>query len=492
MYKIRNLPKWLLLAAALIHLALFIFVISRSLVYPYGFDWAEGATVDDVRRVLAGQPLYAKPSLEFTSHLYAPLYTYVSALVSYLLGVGFLPLRLVSLIATAVSFWVIFLFVKRESGSVYYGLLACGLYAACYIMTGGAVNMARVDQLFLCLFLVGAFLVRFYPSRLGYFAAGVVFALSFLTKQVAMMTALPVLLYVFINDRRKSAYIIIPFAGIIIGSTLLLDHIYHGWYVYYVFKLHGGVKYDPVMYTLFFKQDLMGPLSVACVMSLFFIMTRFTDDKRTGLYYLLLAVGMVSGSWISRWNRQGFMNVVLPAYAAASMLFVLGADAALRRIRAHERGSVLVENFAMAVFALQFVMLLYNPLKDIPTKKDLDAGADFIRTMSQFKGEVYVPFHSYIPVLAGKRTYGHEMAQWEILQRDKGPIKDELTMEIKKAICDRKFDAIFIKPNIIWDGLLTEEDIKQNYDVTRVLSYEGTKYWPNEENGPELVLVRKQ
>jgi len=488
-----GLPRRLLLGVAILHIVFFCIAVFSCIGFPYALDWIEGGMVDEVRMALSGKPLYVKPSLDFIPFMYPPLYMYVSAIAYKALGAGFLPLRVVSLAATAGTFSIVYLFVRRESGSFYYGLLACGLLAGSFVTTGFVFNMARVDQLYLFLFLAGVYLVRFHPSRKGYVGAAVLLSLSFLTKQTALVASLPLVLYAVVADGKKSLYLIIPAIVIAGGSILLLDHIHEGWYSFYVFKLPGGIPFEKRLIPVFLKQELMGPLSIACVTSLFFIASQLSSDRKKGLFYLMFAAGALGGSLLSRLNIQAALNVNGPAYTVISILFALGAYDALEKIKssAHDITGMF-EKFAILVFAIQLLALLYDPLKDLPTKKDMEAGADFVKVMSQFKGEIFVPFHGYVPVLAGKRTYAPDMAFYEIIRESDGAIKDGLVNEIRQALYERKFEAIILKPSIFDDGLMTQEDFKQNYDIKQVLFYEGTKYWPNEIDGPEFVCVRKQ
>ena len=480
------------MGVALLHVVFFCIVVITLVGYPYSYDWAEGGMADQVLRVLSGKPLYVKPSLDFIPFMYPPLYMYLSALASSVLGVGLAPLRVVSLAAAAGTFSVVYLFVRRESGSAYYGILASGLLAGSFISTGVALNLARVDQLFLFLFLAGAYLVKFHPSRYGYMAAALLFSLSFLTKQTALVASFPLLLYAFVTDSKKSLYLIIPAFIIAGGSTLLLDRIHEGWYSFYVFKLPGSIPFEKSMLMVFLKQDLMVPLTIACVTSLFFIVSRISSDRNKGLFYLMFATGALAGSWLSRLNLQAALNVDVPAYAVISILFALGVHDAMKKIGSSVQGtSGLVGNFAMSVFLLQLVLLLYNPLKDRPTKMDMEAGSDFVKVISQFNGEVFAPYNSYIPVLAGKRSYPHAMSFYEIMRSADSTTREQLMNGLRQAIFEKKFDAIVIYPAFFADGFVAEEELKQNYEINKVLSYDGTKYWPSKERDTEIVYVRK-
>ena len=76
----------------------------------------EGAMVDHVRRIMAGHKLYVQPSLRFVPFIYPPLYFYLAALVSHVLGAGLVPLRLLSFVASLGCFTLIYMLVRRETG----------------------------------------------------------------------------------------------------------------------------------------------------------------------------------------------------------------------------------------------------------------------------------------------------------------------------------------------------------------------------------------
>ena len=114
-----------LAAAAFVAVALALMWLRIS--YPFELEWMEGAMVDHVRRVVAGQTLYVAPSLEFTPFIYPPGYYYASAAVSSVVGTGFTALRLVSALSTVGVLLLVGQFVSRETGSRAVALIAAGL-----------------------------------------------------------------------------------------------------------------------------------------------------------------------------------------------------------------------------------------------------------------------------------------------------------------------------------------------------------------------------
>lgn len=74
----------MLAAAALWYLLAFVGVAWRRLPHPYQLEWMEGGSVEHVRRILSGDPLYPEPAIEFVPFIYTPLYFYVGAALAWL------------------------------------------------------------------------------------------------------------------------------------------------------------------------------------------------------------------------------------------------------------------------------------------------------------------------------------------------------------------------------------------------------------------------
>ena len=108
--------------------------------------------LDHVHRLTQGEPLYGRPTLSFVPFPYTPLYYALSALVSAAAGPGFLALRLVSFVSSLACFWILHRLVVKETGDILAGMLAAGVFASTYAITGSWMDLARPDSLFLCLF----------------------------------------------------------------------------------------------------------------------------------------------------------------------------------------------------------------------------------------------------------------------------------------------------------------------------------------------------
>ncbi|MDO8281280.1 MAG: glycosyltransferase family 39 protein [Thermodesulfovibrionia bacterium] len=447
--------------------------------------------VDHVLRILNGQKLYTSPSIEFVASIYAPLYFYVAAAISKITGIGFFPLRLVSFISSLGSFITIYLIVKRETTSSFAGVLASCLFAATFQISSSWFDIARVDNLFLFLLLIALYLIRFRNSSGSLVLAGVFISLSFLTKQTALLIALPMMLYSFLRDRRSANFFIFSSLLLMGGSTLILNYIHKGWYNFYLFDLPKQHPMDMGMLTTFWTQDILSHLSIAFIMGLVYLLTLlFSCDKETIFFYFLMAASMIGASWGSRIHVGGAENVLLPAYAAISILFGLAFHTVSQFITAISTNK---RNLLMASFLLlctfQFYLLKYNPMRQIPTEEDLEAGRKFINIMSQIKGELFMPEHGYLPTLAGKNGYAFSMSINDVIRSNAIEVKGTLLAEIRQNIQERRYASV-----ILSDFEPFQKDyIEQYYKVERKIFDSEDVFYPvaGLKRRPEYIYVPK-
>jgi len=483
--------RYLLWIAGILYIAAYLGVVFYRISYPFELEWMEGCAIEYVRRILSGRLLYVRPSIDFVPFIYTPLYYYVSAAFAKVIGVGFTPLRLVSVISSLGCMYLVYLFVKRETSSGYSGFLSACLFAATYKKTEAWFDLARVDSLFLLLILSSIYLIRFKRSPKSIAFAGAVMSLSYYTKQTALFISLPLMLYVIVEHRFRSLYFIGAVALLVGGGTLILDFVHDGWYTYYTFEVLRQHELNKGRLVTFWTEDIMSPLPIVCLFSLFYILTVFSDSRKTGLFFVLLGVAMVASSWTGRLNRGGVLNALIPAYAYLSILFGLGFDRIIKSIEKYlkdERSPV--KAFVYIVCIIQFALLYYNPIQQIPTQKDLEAGYGLVETLRQIEGDVYIPSHGYLAVYAGKKSFAHTVAVNDIRGLYGGkPKKDagELNKDLFKAIRQHRFGAIIL------DGRrrLFERDIRKYYRRGGPVFRQRNVFWTvtGKRTRPQIMYV---
>ncbi|MEO0081521.1 MAG: glycosyltransferase family 39 protein [candidate division WOR-3 bacterium] len=436
---------WLLLVASGLAVGTFVWVALRRMGFPFELEWMEGGMLESVRHILAGRPLYATPSLEFTTFIYGPLYYYVSAAFAQVFGTSYLALRLVAFLATIACFGLTWLIVFRETGRVVPAVCAAGLLAAAYPLTGFWYDIARCDTLFMALFLAAVLLLRATRPGWGHVIAGLLVVLSFYAKQTALFLTVPLAVYLVFHLRWHSLWFVGTALGGIGFTVLALNIVFHGWYRYYIFTLPSAHAWAPIHYTGFWSSDLGRMLpSIILTVLLFRARARFRIPHATG-FYLALFVGLVAGAWSSRFHTGGFLNVLIPAVCGLALGSGLGYSALLdiaAEVKPVPR--VVAELILGATFLTQFGLLIYNPGRQIPSARDLAAGEEVVARIREVPGEVYCPAHVNLPVRAGKGSYAHMAALQDILRGPDSPVRKTLEAEIEQAIAGRRFAGIVL------------------------------------------------
>lgn len=127
----------------------YVVVALQRIDYPYELTYFEGSTVEVSARVATGEPLYGPPTTAFTPWPY-PLRLWSRVRWMRFTGVDSTTMRLVSFLASPVVPLVLLaLVVRRATGSTVAGVVAAGLFAATYRVSGAFFDTGRVDSLFL-------------------------------------------------------------------------------------------------------------------------------------------------------------------------------------------------------------------------------------------------------------------------------------------------------------------------------------------------------
>jgi hypothetical protein len=404
------------------YLLLYLALAWKRVPYPFELEWLEGSVVHVVGRLLEGEPIYVKPSVEFASHGYTPLYYWISAAVARFTGLGFLPLRLVSFASILGVFALLFAFARRETGSALVGLVAAGMFAATFREAGAWFDIARVDSLFLLLTLAAAWASRFgIGGRRAAAVSGLLFFLAYLAKQSALLVAACVGVWWLLASRQRAVVFGAAFAIPLLVSAWILDRVYDGWYIYYTVET---ISEHPVLWQLavpFWVQYVLRPVPLAFGVAVWFLARRLLEGSRQAWFHPALAAGMIGVAWSSRMHLGGYDNVAMTAYAAISLHFALGL---------HEAAGLLARR-----------------------------AQELLERLRAIDGEIYLPFHGHLAELAGKRSYAHTSNVRDVMQTNDEELKAELVESIEAAFREKRFAAV------VWDfGKIQWEELSRNYE----------------------------
>jgi 4-amino-4-deoxy-L-arabinose transferase-like glycosyltransferase len=415
-----------LVAVGVASVLAYVVVALQRIWYPYELTYFEGSTVEVTARVVSGEPLYGPPTTAFVSWPYPPLYFWMTGILARFTGLDLSTMRLVSFAASLAVLVLLALIVRRAGRSTVAGIVAAGLCAASFRVSGAFADTARVDSLLLA-FLLAAVLVGMRARTWrGGVASGALLLLAFLTKQNALIVAAPMLLWLLVRRRGVGVGATVTLGAGLVGSTVLGSLVTDGWYARYVLFQLPGQSWALRWIWDFWVQDLVIPFAVTLVVVGALVLTGRQRAGRTSwsplrvdeqrAYLLACAAGMLLASWVARLHEGGYENVSMPAQAAVTGAVGLLLAAWLRSERSTSRTTGVIG----ALLAVQVVLLTLSNPDVLPSDADRAAGDRFVATLRDLPGAVLVPTHPYYLRLAGRPTHAASIAIYDQLHTADG------------------------------------------------------------------------
>ncbi len=467
-------------AASLYFIVTFFILAVLRMNFPFDLEWVEGAMVDQVRRVLAGRPMYTGPSLDHVPFPYTPLYIYLGALFSKILGIGYLPLRLINVLSTAGCLLVLFLFVRRETGKRSYGLLAAGLFAATYRLNAYWFDLARVDMLFLALIAVSAYLVRFGKGARALFAAGILAVLAFFSKQTALGPILALALYVFLFRRALAWW----FVGTVLGGIgiglVILDAATGGWFLFYTFTVPGNHGVIWSRFRTFWINDLLHPISPMLIASLFYLLACRRIRLPEVFWFAFLFCGsLFSAAFLSRMKVGGACNVLIPLHFGLALLsgLAFGCLSERENDKENDRFPAALRPFFLFLILLQFVLGLYDPARFLPPERAVRDGKAALKTLSKIPGNVWVMRYNNLSSRLGKGSGVHVSIVKDIVkvENDDHPFRKKFLDPIR----EKRYGAVVVDEKAI--PKFIRQDLSSHYSRSdgfiRMLRWQTLSGW---------------
>ena len=446
--------------AALYCVALFLYISISRISFPLTFDWVEGATLVQVNRILLGEKLFIEPSPAYVPLVYQPLYFYVAAVFTKLLGMGLMQIRLISVLSTCGSILTIFLITKKVSGGWIVGGISAGFFAATNQLVRMWFDLARVDMLCIFFFLTGLYFVLHEHPR-SIMLAGAVFALSYFTKQSTAPIIFLIFTYYFFVKRKQALIFMLVF-GILVGAgTLALTYESNGLYLFYIYQLPAYHRmYTEISYLWFTTANLTQPIMIVLGVIVLAVLLNFKKMWHNQSECLLLIItpatlalsiwaGLITGS-----TRNAF----IPTYALIAVLFGLTLNhlknnsATLWGGKFRLIGGVLLLGGCL----LQFYFLQYPAGVYIPTAQDFKQANALLTFLNKTNEDAFMPTQNYLALYTHKKVYYHDAAVGEFNGAFGKPLPQwaKLKGDIVKTIHKNEVSFVYMdSPKQSWLGM---------------------------------------
>jgi hypothetical protein len=373
--------------------------------------------------------------------------------VARVLGLSYLPLRLVSLVSSLACFAIMARLVQRETASAAAGIASAGLLAATYFVTDTWFDVARVDSLFLMFSVAALYSARWLVRARGAVLTGLLLAAVVHTKQNGLAEGVAVLAALAAGPRRRlAALAAATYAAVLGTSTLALGLASHGWYVYYVLVLMREHARNDAAFAQFWTAHLLPALGIACC-------ALILGARRTPLVLLAGGAALVTEGYTALVHSGGGANDLLPAYLTVALAAGLAmgghpggllsrwADRLARARSASWRPGrlgpwVAAASAALVIAQLAVLMTGFRPSQAIPTTADRAAGARLTAGLRALGGTIAVPSDPGLTLLAGLPTVAHEGATYDVLRSANPAVIASFTASAARAVTAERFTAI--------------------------------------------------
>ncbi|MHA1513458.1 MAG: hypothetical protein ACTSRJ_05280 [Candidatus Hodarchaeales archaeon] len=498
-FDIRKYSNILVFSISLIPLILFLFIIWNRVALPFVFEWGESAGLNQIYRILSGGALYDLPTLEFSPLVYTPLYYYLAAGASKVIGNTLFSARLISVISSI-------------SGMV---------YLACFSLADGFYDLARVDSLYILIMLIAFSVIREAKIKTGFFVFGVLVVIGFFIKQSFIIVFLPLQIYLLYRDWKLSwITIAVEIVGISV-PLFLINRGSEGWFFYYMFELPTEHGYSFISAINFWIGDTIRPLGIMFAFSLIFLLLSrldsdqifnksktATDNKakitaedslNAWWVYGLFFAGAAGAAWITRSSNGGGANNCMPIYAVVAISFGLGAGFVLKTKLVEEMPWFY--SFIVLVISIQFIGLIYNPFNFLPTKDEIRLNVETNSRIKDADLPVLIPYRSHLSWELEQIPQIHVVNIFELTGYFKGEVQPtgvRLVNQIRTNICRQAYGLIVLDQSVPWfdeqlefsyiQEPLLNEDLIQRSDLLNWQKGNERTYKLKSENSLDLCL----
>lgn len=191
----RTLAHWALAALALVLIIALAAVCYNHVRFPGYIETMEGVVLQHVQQIVHRQPVYPAVTPAYVPLAYTPGFYYLSAPFVGLFGPSVALLRIIAILGLIVSALVIWMAVRRLTGSAWWALMAVGFFAAAYRVMDSALDNAHADSWLLATALAGTEIIDRATTRRGRLFGMLLLVLAFWFKQHGALFAFGGVLY---------------------------------------------------------------------------------------------------------------------------------------------------------------------------------------------------------------------------------------------------------------------------------------------------------
>ncbi|GAP99463.1 glycosyl transferase, family 2 [Leptolyngbya sp. NIES-2104] len=369
---------------AIAQILFIVFLWFNHINFPLNLEAMELLRVQHLQRLMQGLPLYPEPSSDFVALAYNPLSYVLTVPFAIVFGANLFTMRLVAILGMAGAGIVIFLAVRRQIQSNWWGMIAVGLFAAAYRVMDTYLDNAHAESLLLFSILLGCYLIDRSRNWMIECFAMLMFVAAFWFKQQGAIFAIAALIFLTWRSGFRKAWAYWMISGGL-GAGLyaampdwVLGSRFH-YFTWTVPRQWVEIQYWEVIR---FLKLILFSYPVLAGVSLIVVLTQ-VQKLRHNIWYFMFPIAGLSGI-LATMTPGSNNNVYIPMGTWFIVVGVMALDRMMPRLK----------QFGLHFFAiaLSFALFAYNPMSVIVSGQSQTVYQDFVSYLKTLPGTVYAPW----------------------------------------------------------------------------------------------------
>lgn len=477
--------RFALVALSLCWMVVLVVLFVNHLRFPLFLDLMEGVVFQHVERLASLQPVYPLPTPEYVPLAYNVGFYVLAAPFTWVFGLSLPTLRMVAILATIGIGVLIYVILRRVTGSSMWGLFGSGLFAAYYVVMDSYLDTAHSDSCFVLCAVGGTATLDRYRSRGVRLLGFALLVASFWFKQHGALFAIGGLLFVTVDEgwRRSWPYWL---CVVVLGplSYLLLGPLLFGpafsYFTYEVPSAWSEISLHACLRcSAFFGLHYFWLVMAA---AWWFVAQRRGSWTKPTVWQVQL-VAAVATAAMGSLDPGSSNNVYIPLGVWLVITGVWGLWMIDRATDGSRRALV-----PGAMLLLSFALAAYDPREAMRSDHVDQVYAEFVDFLHSIDGTVYAPTLGQLP-----RDYSfYPAAHWVALEdMIRGPGRDTLDPPMVQDLLAPLLDPSetrYILENYpltrfpffqyLNDHFVLEQDLGDRFRPLAVLPKRGFHMWP--------------
>jgi hypothetical protein len=374
---------------AVANILFIVFLWFNHCTFPFTLNVMEDTILQHFQRAAVGQSVYPQPSPSYTALVYNPLFYFLAIPFSWVLGVNLMTLRIVAIIGTIGIGAVLFAVTKLSTNSLWWGLIAAGVFAAAYRVMDAYLDTAHSDSWMVCLALAGSLVLDRSRSRQGKLFGVFLLMCSFWMKQHGAFFALGGMLYLTLKDGPLrsipywlAAIFLGPVLYIFLGPALFGTHFHYFTYTIpsQWTEVTGRMFPRYVGFFLVFYSTLVW-------FALWHIVREWKMNQKIFDVWRIQLVAAMLTAVLGCLDPGSSDNIFIPMGVFLILEGIRGIHAASGYL-----GTSRYLRVEVIALSLVFTQLAYDPRTVVASSEAPEALADLKSTLKVLPGSVYAPW----------------------------------------------------------------------------------------------------